>query len=152
MISRIKSKKNKASLFNVIDIVIVMVVAVILTYIVYVNILGHSLSDIGAKRVNVEYTIVVYDVSVDNFDSMVIGDSVMSGDGKTVLGAISKLKAYNNEENTMSVEVTVTAQAYMKKGVYRIDKVKVFPNDELSVRFPDYSPSSGAKCIDIKVI
>ena len=153
MMSRSKSKKNRASLLNVIDIVIVLVVAVILAYIVYVNVLGHSLADIGAKKVTIEYTVVIDNFDENNQRLPRVRENVMSADGKTFIGTVSKITVnYPDDRGITSLEVTVKAQAYVKKGAYRIDKMKIAANDTVSLRFPTYSPSSDVRCIDIKVI
>ena len=152
MMNRNKSKKKRSPLFNIIDIITVFVIAIVISYLVYVNILGHSLNDIGSKKVNIEYTVLISEVDTAGFSKIAKGDTVMSEDGKTELGNISSLKAYLDKNGVLVAEVTVRAQAYTRKGSYRIDKIKILPNEKTAVRFPGYFPSTEVRCIDIRVI
>ena len=151
MMTRGKSRKSKPRAFNIVDIVIVAVAALTLFYIIYVSVLGNSLSDLGSKKVNIEYIVRVENVSLEGLFTLSEGEAVMSKDGKTELGKIVSLRTFTDVNNVLNAEIRVETPAHLKKGVYKINDTVLTVDKEISVRFTEYSPSSVVKCTNIRV-
>ena len=152
---RSKSRKNKSKAFNIIEVVIVAIVALMLFYIVYVSILGNSLADLALKKMDVQYTLTVENANYVGFLTLSEGEAVLSKDGKTELGKIVSLKFYDAGNGYGTAEITVYAKGFYQKGeLYNEFKkydTAVILGEEVSVRFAEYSPTSGVKCTNIKV-
>jgi len=144
------SKKKKKTPFNAVDVLIILFIALCLAYIVYVLILGNSLYNIGAKRVNIEYEIEIAgnDISIQNNQKFQVGDKVRSADGSHELGTIKE--KYTNADG--SVSVVISSEAFLRKEIYKIGDIRIYKDATLSIRFPDYAPSDTVKCIDVKVV
>ncbi len=149
MTNKNKPYKSKKISFNIVDVLIVLVILLFLAYIVYVHVLGHSISNIGAQRVEIEYSVKIDNVDMDYYSKIKIGDTVKTSDGAKELGAVTSISPLARDQ---SITVTIRTVAYEKNGFYEVNDLKIGVDEELSIRFLNYAPSTKVKCTHIKVI
>ena len=149
MTNRNKPYKSKKISFNIVDALIVLAILLSLTYIIYVQILGNSLGNIGANRVEIEYSIKIENVDEDYYSKIKIGDTVKTSDGSNEIGTVISISPMARDQ---SITVLIRTEAYERNGSYKVNDFKIGINEELSVRFLNYAPSTKVKCTQIKVI
>ncbi|MBQ9743796.1 MAG: DUF4330 family protein [Clostridia bacterium] len=149
MTDRNKTGKAKKTSFNIVDVLILAVFLFFVAYIIYAHVLGYSVENFGATKVNVEYTIRIEDVSSEYFNKITSGDPVKSNDGSVNMGKVVKKYAISDDG---SATILIQSSAYRSNRSYTIGGQTVNPGTELEIRFPDYAPSAKVKCVGIKVI
>ena len=148
MTSKNKPHNAKKISFTIVDALIVFAILISIAYIIYVHVLGHSISDIGAKCVEIEYSVKIEDVDPDYYSKIKIGDTVKTSDGSRELGAVTSISPIARNQ---SITVTIKAEAYERNGLYEVNEIKIGVDEQLSIRFLNYAPSEKVKCTHIKV-
>lgn len=149
----IKARKDKKTVFNIIDIIIIAIFIIFLSYFIYSYVLGNSLYNIGAEKVQLEYNLRIDKVKASYCNNIKEGDIIKTSDGKLVLGrVVSSTSEISDDGMSYTVYVTVQADAYMRKNlIFNIQNQKLKPDMAISIRFPNYYPHS-AVITDIKVV
>jgi len=149
MTNKIKPHKVKKFSFNIVDAIITLVILLSLVYIVYVHALGYSISNIGAKQVEIEYTIKIEKVDSDYYSKIKIGDKVRTGDGANVIGTVISISPLGRDN---SISVSIRSEAFERNRSYKVNEQKISTEEPFFVRFLNYAPSTKVKCTSIRVI
>ena len=149
MTNKINLRKSKKVSFNLVDALITLVIILYLAYIVYVHVLGHSLSNIGSEKVEIEYSIKIENVDPEYYSKIKVGDIARTSDGTKEFGVIvyiSPMVQYR------SLTVIIRSEAYTKGESFKVEDKKIGVGEELKLRFLNYAPSGKVTCTDIKVV